>query len=128
MKSRRSLALNWEVSELTVPAARRMMVIPWSLEAYMARRLIKHVKVAAAVALLLDGGEELVNRAAAAHRSGRLPRAVNELALVRAAEEREEMLARTADALKIARAAAGRPTDRLSTVRSAPRDRSKNAR
>lgn len=66
----------------------------------MARRLVRRVKVAAAVALLLDGGEELVDRAAAAHRSGRLPHAVNELALVRAAEQREEMLARTVEALK----------------------------
>ena len=94
----------------------------------MARRLVRHVKVAAAVALLLDGGEELVDRAVAAHRSGRSPDAVNELALARAAEQREEMLARTADALKIARAASGRPTDRMSTARSAPRVRSKNAR
>ena len=74
----------------------------------MARRLIKHVKLAAAVALLLDGGEELLDRADAVHRGhGRLPRYVNELALTRAAEQREEMLARTVDALKIARAAAG---------------------
>jgi hypothetical protein len=94
----------------------------------MARRLVRHVKVAATVALLLDGGDELVGRAAAAHRSGRSPRAVNELALVRAAEQREEMLARTAEALRIARAASGRTTDRLSTGRSAPRDRSKSAR
>ena len=94
----------------------------------MARRLIRHVKVAAAVALLLDGGEEVIDRAAAAHRSGRLPHAVNELALVRAVEQRKEMLARTADALRIARAAAGRPWDTLSAGRSIPRDRSKNAR
>ena len=94
----------------------------------MARRLIRHVKVAAAVALLLDGGEELVDRAATAHRSGRSPHAVNELALVRAVEQREEMLARTADALKIARAASGWPTGTLSIARSAPRDRLKNAR
>ena len=73
----------------------------------MARRLIRHVKVAAAVALLLDGGEELVDRTAAAHRADGAPRAVNELALARAAEQREEMLARTADALRIARAADG---------------------
>jgi hypothetical protein len=53
---------------------------------------------------------------------------VNEVALARAVEEREEMLARTADALKIARAAAGRPTGRLSIARSTPRDRSKRAR
>jgi hypothetical protein len=72
----------------------------------MARRLIKHVKLAAAVALLLDGGEELLDRADTVHRGhGRLPRYVNELALTRAAEQRAEMLARTIDALKIAQAA-----------------------
>ena len=94
----------------------------------MARRLITHVKVAATVALLLDGGDERVDRGEAAHRSGRSPRAVNELALVRAVEQREEMLARTADAVKIARAGSGRTTDRLSTARSAPRARRKGAR
>jgi hypothetical protein len=94
----------------------------------MARRLIRHVKVAAAVALLLDGGEELVDRAAAAHRAGGAPRAVNELALALAAEQREEMLARTADALRIARAAYDRPADGLSAARPVPRDRSKSAR
>ena len=74
----------------------------------MARRLIKHVKLAAAVALLLDGGEELLDRAKAVYRgNGRPARYVNELALMRAAEQREEMLARTIDALRIAQAAAG---------------------
>jgi hypothetical protein len=74
----------------------------------MARRLIKHVKLAAAVALLLDGGEELLDRADAVHRgNGRRPRYVNDLALTRAAQQREEMLARTVDALRIAQAAAG---------------------
>jgi hypothetical protein len=61
-------------------------------------------------------------------RSGRSLRAINELALARAVEQREEMLVRTADALKMARAASGRATDRLSAGRSVPRDRSKNAR
>lgn len=70
----------------------------------MARRLIKHVKLAAAVALLLDGGEDLLDRAG---HVARQPRYVNELALARAVEQREEMLARTVDALKLAQAAAG---------------------
>jgi hypothetical protein len=78
----------------------------------MARRLINRVKLAAAVALLLDGGEDLTNRANARHCAGPTPRYVNELALVRAEEQREEMLARTTDALNIAKAAAGNQTDR----------------
>ena len=73
----------------------------------MARRLIKHVKLAAAVALLLDGAEDLLDRAQAHRAEAKRPRCVNELALTRAVEEREEMLARTIDALKIAQAAAG---------------------
>lgn len=61
-------------------------------------------------------------------RSGRSLRAINERALTRATEQRDEMLVRTADALKMARAASGRPTDRLSAGRSVPGDRVKNAR
>ena len=77
----------------------------------MARRLIKHVKLAAAVALLLDGGEDALTRTEA-NGPGARPRYVNELALTRAEEEREVMLARTTEALKIAKAAAGSPGDR----------------
>jgi hypothetical protein len=77
----------------------------------MARRLIKHVKLAAAVALLLDGGEDALRRRESDAAAVR-PRYVNELALARAVEQREEMLARTTEALQIAKAAAGVPAER----------------
>jgi hypothetical protein len=77
----------------------------------LVRRLIKHVKLAAAVAVLLDGGEDVLTRTEA-NGAGPRPPYVNELALTRAVEECEEMLARTTEALKIAKAAAGSPGDR----------------
>lgn len=77
----------------------------------MARRLLKHVKLAAAVALLLDGGEDALTQTEA-NGPGARQRYVNELALTRAVEEREAMLARTTEALNIAKAAAGFPGDR----------------
>ena len=70
----------------------------------MARRVIKKVQLAAVVAFLLDGIEEQRDRPGEALRAAQhAARQVNELALTRAIEERQDLLARTIEALKIAR-------------------------
>ena len=70
----------------------------------MARRVIEKVQLAAVIAFLLDGVEDVRGARAAQRAAEHASRQVNEFALTRALGEREEMLSRTIEALRIASA------------------------